>query len=697
MTHGANNILLVKAYVHNIFSLLGAAILPLWIPIILLSACNLGPSPSYDFLNSMDYFLTYPSHYLNSDSVLEEVKGYPTLNQQLDTLLFGTYVLKDHEERIALDYALQASKVATENNRKMAKALSSYYVALLKGRLDQQGEAIPDAMIDARIAQRTFAQLKEEDWIIRTDNLWGLFYNWLGERDSAKYYLFKANNAIEKASLNSTEKIGLKAEILHDLGSFYILEDSSMSLALNYFRRSQELYQRSGNLPAYTRLLQQIGDLFLYENNFDSAYAKYHQSLKYATEQKDVGNIYSSFLRIGNARFYESNSDPLILEEAESNYRNSLGIEAGKVFDSYIAIGGTYISRYVANPSKLAYLDSAIVNSQIGLDLAKEDGVVSSSHIAMDNLLNACEKKYLVTGKWCDDLIGAKPLAFATNYYESIIDTNTRYLQSVNLRNRKLVLDQQNEVHRDRTRTFWIISGAGLLFTILVFLLIAQRLQQKRLQARMEALRAQINPHFISNSLNAIENLINQDQKESAGKYLIHFSRLSRRILNGSREAIGTLHDELEMLKHFLALEQLRFKDKLSFSIEVEEGIHPKLVRVPNMILQPYVENAIWHGIKPKTELGMLLIKVSKEKKFLLCTIEDDGIGREKSQELKAASVLPHKSQGMAITEERLHSFANKRKNHVEIVDLYTQEGTPRGTRVLVRIPYKAIKQESNI
>ena len=696
MTHGANNILLVKIQMqikfssgYKIFILIGALF-------TCLEGCNLGPTPAYDFLNSMDFFLTYPTHYLNSDSVLKAVDKYPGLSQKLDTLLFGAYVLKDHEERTALIYALRASKVATENNQKMAKALSSYYVALLKGRLDQQGEAIPDAMIDARIAQRIFAQLKEEGWIIRTDNLWGIFYNWLGKRDSAKYYLFKANNAIERAALNSTEKIGLKAEVLHDLGAFYLQDDSSMARALNYFRRSQELYQRSGNLPAYTRLLQEIGDLFMYENNYDSAYAKYNQSLTYAKEQNDVGNIFSSFIRIGNAKFYEAKSDVSLLQEAEENYQNSLQVKTKKLFDSYIALGGTFVEQYLADPQKIDFLDSAIVYSKKGLDLAREEGVFHSSNVAIFNLINACQEKFTATGDWGEDLIGLFPLPFAVKHYESILDSNINYLQTVSLRNRKLVLDQQNEVHRNRTRTFWLISGAGLLVTVLIFLLIAQQLQQKRLQARMEALRAQINPHFISNSLNAIENLINQDKKESAGKYLIHFSRLSRRILNGSREAIGTLHDELEMLKHFLALEQLRFKDKLAFSIEVEEGIFPKLVKVPNMILQPYVENAIWHGIKPKTEPGILSIKVSKENKFLLCSIEDDGIGREKSRELKAASIIPHKSQGMAITEERLHVFNKKKKNQIEIVDLYTQEGEPRGTRVLVRIPYKAIKPDNN-
>ena len=706
MICSANYLSLMKVSLFHTPPLGRALQLYMWGTLFITYACNWGPKPTYDFLNSTDYYLSFPEHYLKTDSVLQVVESYPKLNQQLDTLLFGTYVLKDHEVNLALVYALQANKLAIENNRMMARAVSSYYVALLKGRLDQKGEAIPDALVEAKAAQRLFGRLGEEDWIIQTDNLLGIFYFWSGRRDSAQYYLLRANNAIEEAALNSKEKVGLKAEILHDLGNFYSLaEDTTESQALGFYERSRSLYERSGNVPAQIRLLTSIGDYYLYNRSqYDSANSFYQEGLNQAQKNDDTGNILITYIRLGYTKYVEylsqrgknlTDRDRKKLGEAEVMYRKALQIGAKNEFLAYNYLAAIFRENYEEKFPNTSYLDSTIKYSKIGLVKARENGGFSAMDNAMDNLFYSCYERYRVTGVECDFPQGRIDKLLIDNY-SSVVDTMIISLNSASTRYRKLELQESEEINRERITRNWMISAGGLLIAGLVFLLIAQRLRQKRLEARMDALRAQINPHFISNSLNAIENLINQDKKESAGKYLIHFSRFSRRILNGSREAIGTLHDELEMLKHFLALEQLRFKDKLNFSMEVEEGIYPKLVKVPNMILQPYVENAIWHGIKPKKDPGMLRIKVSKENKYLLCAIEDDGIGREKSRELQAASVIPRKSQGMAITEERLHVFAKKKANQVEIIDLYTQEGEARGTRVLVRIPYKAIKKEKN-
>ena len=239
------------------------------------------------------------------------------------------------------------------------------------------------------------------------------------------------------------------------------------------------------------------------------------------------------------------------------------------------------------------------------------------------------------------------------------------------------------------------IFVSALLIPGFLWVIFKQIQHKKRLQTHMDALQAQINPHFISNSLNAIESLINQDKKEAAAKYLIHFSRFTRYILAGSREATVTLHEELEILRHFLALEQLRFRDKLSFEIWLEEGIYPKLVPVPNMMIQPYVENAIWYGIKPKGGPGHLSIRVSKEENFLLCTIEDNGIGRKKSKALQADAIPIRDSYGLSYTEKRLPKLSGQRYPQVEIIDLNTPGGDPSGTRVLFRIPlYPSKKQK---
>jgi LytS/YehU family sensor histidine kinase len=222
--------------------------------------------------------------------------------------------------------------------------------------------------------------------------------------------------------------------------------------------------------------------------------------------------------------------------------------------------------------------------------------------------------------------------------------------------------------------------------------LIVQGQKNRRIQAEMDALRAQINPHFISNSLNAIESLVNFGDTKAAAKYLVHFSRLSRQILNGSRASMISLAEELKTLKHFLALEQLRFRDKLTFDIQIIDDIPAEVIQVPAMILQPYAENAIWHGIKPKAEGGHVQVNIRKIDKMLVCIVEDNGIGREKSRAMRKASVLKHKSMGMQITEERLKNLGKIKGSHIEIIDLKNEGGEAEGTKVIIRFPYQIKK-----
>ncbi|MEL7531685.1 MAG: histidine kinase, partial [Bacteroidota bacterium] len=188
--------------------------------------------------------------------------------------------------------------------------------------------------------------------------------------------------------------------------------------------------------------------------------------------------------------------------------------------------------------------------------------------------------------------------------------------------------------------------------------------------------------------------LVNQDKKEAAAKYLIHFSRFSRKILNSSRSGFTSLANELETIEHFLALEQLRFRDKLHYHVFADESLDADQIEVPAMVIQPYVENAVLHGLKPKKQAGTLYIHVESQGKDLRIVIEDDGIGRQKSRELQSASVLQknRKSQGMQITAERIKSMGKVKGKHVEIIDLYDEDHRAEGTKVVLRMPLKQRK-----
>ena len=210
-------------------------------------------------------------------------------------------------------------------------------------------------------------------------------------------------------------------------------------------------------------------------------------------------------------------------------------------------------------------------------------------------------------------------------------------------------------------------------------------------ELEMQALRAQMNPHFIFNCLSSINRFILKNETEAASDYLTRFSRLIRMVLVHSQEPLITLEDELEILRLYLDMEQLRFKDAFDYSIIFTNRVDTGSVFIPSLLLQPFCENAIWHGLMHKEKKGNLQVALSMEDQVLHCTITDDGIGRKMSAEMNSKSTEKNKSLGLKITRERL-ALLNGEKGittSYEISDIQDEEGNVAGTRVDLRIRYK--------
>jgi hypothetical protein len=208
-------------------------------------------------------------------------------------------------------------------------------------------------------------------------------------------------------------------------------------------------------------------------------------------------------------------------------------------------------------------------------------------------------------------------------------------------------------------------------------------------EVSMMALRAQMNPHFLFNSLNSINHFIIKNKAEEASEYLTKFSRLIRLILSNSKTPTVTLANELEALRLYIQMEQLRFQNRFEYKIEVEEDVETEYVEIPPLLVQPYVENAIWHGLLNKEGVGHLLLRVYQEDQFLYIIIQDDGVGRKKAQELKSRSATKNKSMGMQITSDRVAILnqLTEQDASVEITDMEDILGNATGTKVLLKIP----------
>ena len=258
------------------------------------------------------------------------------------------------------------------------------------------------------------------------------------------------------------------------------------------------------------------------------------------------------------------------------------------------------------------------------------------------------------------------------------------------------------EIEKRWWQTWWVRVLAAALFSLAVYGIFYLRVkkirreqtlkaeyEQKMAGVQMNLLRAQMNPHFIYNSLNSINSFILKNDRMNASGYLTKFSRLMRLILDNSRNDWVTLDSELKAIELYVQLEALRFNNAFGYDLQVEAAIDKEKILLPPLLLQPYIENAIWHGLMYRKEPGGLLqINVSQQNGHLLVCIKDNGVGREAAMQQKSKSALQQKSYGMKITDERIRAVNEiyQVNAHADITDLQTDTGLPGGTEVLLTL-----------
>ncbi len=223
----------------------------------------------------------------------------------------------------------------------------------------------------------------------------------------------------------------------------------------------------------------------------------------------------------------------------------------------------------------------------------------------------------------------------------------------------------------------------------------AQEFQNTVNELRMQALQTQVNPHFIFNALNAIQQFQVSNEREQAIDYLTQFAHLIRMIFEHSKEKVITLNQEVEFLNLYLEMEKLRFKDKVNIKLKVSPELKAsqQLVNVPPLLIQPIVENAFKHGLFHKGHGGELLVDFQKKDKFLICTIQDNGVGRVEAEKRNINRNKNYESSGLSTSEKRLQIYnrsvndtKNSKNTYIKIVDLFDQQGQASGTRLELTI-----------
>jgi hypothetical protein len=254
--------------------------------------------------------------------------------------------------------------------------------------------------------------------------------------------------------------------------------------------------------------------------------------------------------------------------------------------------------------------------------------------------------------------------------------------------------------------SWWAYSMYFIMLVAVIYLF--NRLQRKQLirkeqergklrELEMQTLRAQMNPHFIFNCLSSINHFVLKNETEAASDYLTKFSKLVRNVLANSKKPYISLDEEMETLRLYLDMEKLRFKDRFDFCIRIESIADSSAIYIPPLLFQPFVENAIWHGLMHKSDPGKLDVRLTIEKDLLICVIQDNGVGRAFAQASESKSAEKQKSMGIQITRHRMSLIngAQFMENDFEIEDLYDDTGHATGTRVMLRIKYKEMADEA--
>lgn len=301
---------------------------------------------------------------------------------------------------------------------------------------------------------------------------------------------------------------------------------------------------------------------------------------------------------------------------------------------------------------------------------------------------------------------------------ELTIANQEKSLQSTKLDLQQTQLDlKESEIQAQQRQRLFFMGGIALLLLLFVVvyrnirnkqrterIVAAERLKAEKAYAahnmaelELQSLRAQLNPHFMFNSLNAIQELILKEDNENSHLYLSRFSELLRMLLDNANQPFVSLRKEINLLELYLSLEKLRIPD-LKYSIEIDNEIDANKITIPNMMLQPYIENAIWHGLSPKKGEKNLAIKINKKGNSVICKVEDNGVGRKMASELKSLYRKEHRSRGMELLSKRFILLSKEYGSDIQtsIEDLH-DNGTANGTRIAITLPPAFIDQDKPV
>jgi len=558
---------------------------------------------------------------------------------------------------------------------------------------------------------------------------------------AANYFLKSKTVFEDELAMNKNENKDLKNGLARAYGSLGVVysEQSNYSLALKFHLKAVVLYEDTNNLEKLAAVKnnigivhQSIGDDFKALSYFTEVLKiqKQIQSQSIATTYTNVGNIYLK--QNDTIKAFENYSNALEILQKSQDFRalgelnNNLGLYFSKTNNAEKALNcwNEAVVSFQKINNKFGLTDTyfylgqfyfqqkdngkALFFAQQAKSIAQEIKVLEVQ-VNIEKLLSEIEEqrgnvaqafRYFKNYNRLND-----SLANLENIKNSLqAEMKFEFEKQENLQKAAFQKSQEMDAlerKKQQTQLIFVVVF-GLFLLVLLFLIYNRKQLKKNLTLQKElaeyeqkALHLQMNPHFVFNCLGSISSFIVQNGTDSALKYLAKFSKLMRLTLEYSKESLIPIDKEIESLQNYLELEQLRFNHIFDFKISKSEAIEDDMA-LPPLLLQPFVENAIIHGLIPKKEKGRIEVNFYIEDSSLICTVLDNGIGFENSQKMKENLLSIHKSMALDITKKRLELMeaSTMQKSKLEILINDNENPEFKGTKVVLILPIQYIKNK---
>lgn len=613
------------------------------------------------------------------------------LEENMDSLL--TVVPETHKEidDILKPYSNDSTSLRYIQERSIAKkyVLGQAYALNQLGSLYRDQALYQEALALYQDALQLSVEANNIEFRVYSLNMISSVYS---RTEAIKSSLDYSQNALELAETVATPSDGLKKSIiasLNNIGATYQMLEQ-YDLAIEKYERSMILEKELDDKLGLAINHKNLGECYEAQGKLEPALKNFRKSLVYyeimdSNKGKITCNYNIAHVYVHQGKIQEA------IDILQSNLLKAISLDDNKLITTiYINLGWAFI--------RLGDYNAAETNLESGLALAKT------------NKLNAeiAEANKFLSELWIkrdDYQKGMRYYKDFKKYEERITSSlNLRYVNDMILRyesemraNQLERLAEENESVRlklKKNKTMLIIIGISLILLIGILYILYRQSQlnadKKLLTLEQSMLRSQMNPHFLFNSLNSIKLYIINNEKKNAVHYLNKFSKLVRKILEASSQREISLAEELETVELYMNIENIRFSNEINFNVHIKDDIDIHNIKIPSLILQPFLENALWHGLSSKEGAKNIDLEVKKGKNgFIEIVITDNGVGRDAAERIKDSKVLKRKSVGIDITKERLANFSRDYENyfHVDIIDKFDDDTNPIGTQIVIYIP----------